>query len=334
MYTFSSIVKDTLHAMSVLASQHYNFWFAMMVKTKKISDVDIENINHIRLRKNPREMFVVNVSREGMQYSNIDYGDENPTFIEYTKSPLGVLYVYPSYDYAGDPKKDTPEMALERSIHNYLMKMKVLPGSLSKYFDVYEHIKTIGLNKTSICDGFILKNDILKSVKNIALTSKVILLFFCGHGSADRKFITSNGKPLTQQEIASSLAQVNFNGTVIAVFNCCHSSGVISNDVPSASWTKDLPFKWIHIYTCSGDEVQKPAHATRVMEVMSEVIHNRDPVTKEKVPVSYANLQVKIDEVWEATQDLNQNIHLWRCPPEVTMGNYYIGNFLDDALVE
>lgn len=232
-----------------------------------------------------------------------------------------VVMVYPDYKHHPHAE-DTPEQrAMESVVHRYLVRLGRLPTEFkSPFFRKHRDILEEALEGRMVVslNSFVSSKEIHDTIAFMAPTSEVMFLIFCGHGAGDRAFVTSNGCALPQKKIGEWLVAARFTGTVICVFNCCHANGVAPTGVPSCGWSPALPFRWVHMYSCGGDESQVTSNAHHVTRVLSRLILERP---------RYAELQATLDEMWVHERDAGQLPESWRGPPTLKTGGAYDGQF-------
>lgn len=179
--------------------------------------------------------------------------------------------VFPSYG----PQLEDNDM--NKNIHDYLIKMKLLHTELKSR---YEHISTL---KTSLADrgfimevldGYVTTADMKKAVRT-RLTQvappKVLLLMFCGHGIIRPKGDTSHAAMAFSGRTFAAEDEMNawlgsYNGTLVQVFATCYAGEgdlLAFNDVaplhtrPVALDTQHSSKKKINMYSCSNAEAYK-----------------------------------------------------------------------------
>ena len=217
------------------------------------------------------------------------------------RSGTSYVLIYPDYKYHPDENNTAEESALEAVAHKYLVRLGRLPKEfktqfLKKHRDILEG--ALEGHTVTTLRTFVTPDDIQKMIDKQTMDAEVVILIFCGHGSRDGSFITSNGTPVSQSQIAKSITACGFDGTVICVFNCCHANGVDAAGVTAAGWNPCLPFRWIHLYSCGGNESQVSSHAHHVTRVFSRLVD-------------------RFDELWVEERVAG----FWRGPPTLTMGS-------------
>lgn len=252
------------------------------------------------------------------------YDEEDGDGCEDARDKLCFLFVYPSYEYDPPENSTAEQQTTERFVHNYMVRLGRFPKPLPPRM-CHDHCQIITdtINTNVILrPGFSTLQGIEKDVKSAAAHSKVLLLHLCGHGNSDGSFVASDGRPVGQHELVKWLQEAKFDGTVICVFNSCNSEacgGAPNVQSSIGGWNASLPFRWIHMYSCGGDETQVPSHALHVARLLSLLIKTTPP---------YTELQEQMDRLWVTS---SQPADRWRAPPTLSMGRPYAGIFLGAA---
>ena len=242
---------------------------------------------------------------DDMEHDNSDYVD------------LTVLYVYPDYVHQTLEGEDEN---MCRLIHKYLVHIKRVPPPFEKTTTremLIKHIEIMNYTSYITCTGHQTLDDIKKRVESSSCRTKVLFMMFCGHGTSTGVFLASNGEQIDPNKIALWLKGVGFKGTVICVFNCCHAEPPMLE----VGWkTLELPFKWIHIYSCGPTEDQVPSHAAHVVRLIRSLVDKN---------VTYEAFLDHVDNAWVETRDQSQTSSKWRGPTTVSMGScVYSGTFM------
>ena len=254
-------------------------------------------------------------------------------------SVIAFLPIFPSYEWvppatASAVAPTESDLAVEKAVHRYLVRMKRLPAPLQA--DMYkEHMRLVqgalmGLSTSQYCDlhGAVSGDAVsakLAQMAGCAPDVRVLLLLACGHGRDDGALWLSDGTTLHAHGVSRVLSDAGFTGTVIYVCNMCHAEGQLGAGgavVPPAGMGDDTPFAWVMLYSC-GSEGQKASHALHVAKLLTRLIETR--------PV-YTDLQRAVDQAWTELRDPQQSVRLWRTAPTVQFkrGVGMSGRFMDE----
>lgn len=229
------------------------------------------------------------------------------------------LMVYPRYDYM--PLDDTkPEdEKMEAIVHAMFVHAAIFPKPLDKDM-LTKHRSIMGGSDDDVnCTGVVVPGKVESCVRAVARMAKTLVIVFCGHGAENGNFVVSNGKPVKQEHVAAWLKAAGFKGTVICVFNCCHAADTEPRDNASMDgWNGDLPFKWVHIYSCGPRDTEKGSHAAHVMRTLRKLMDDKP---------CYSVLETAVSDAWKATRDPAQGWDRWRPSPFFKMGGAYSGEF-------
>ena len=264
-------------------------------------------------------------------------------------SVISFLPIFPSYEWAPSAAATVSavgptesDLAVERVVHQYLIRMKRLPSPLQP--GMYkEHMRLVqaalsGLRTSQYCDlhGAVSGAAVSAKLAQVAgiRRERVLLLLACGHGRDDGALWLSDGSTLHAQGVSRVLSESGFNGTVIYVCNMCHAEGQVGaggDTIPPVGmgddvWEgglrphpKPLPFAWVTLYSCGSEA----SHALHVAKLLAKLIETRP---------AYVDLQRAVDQVWTKLRDPNQPAQLWRTAPfvQIKRGVGMSGRFLDE----
>ena len=253
---------------------------------------------------------------------------------------ISFVPIFPSYEWAPSAAATASavgptesDLAVERAVHQYLIRMKRLPSPLQP--GMYkEHMRLVqaalsGLHTSQYCDlhGAVSGAAVSAKLAKVAgiRRERVLLLLACGHGRDDGALWLSDGSTLHVKGVSQVLSESGFNGTVIYVCNMCHAEGQVGaggDTIPPVGMGDDVPFAWVTLYSC-GSDGQKASHALHVAKLLARLIETRP---------AYVDLQRAVDQVWTKLQDPHQPTRQWRTTPfvQIKRGVGMSGRFLDE----
>ena len=227
--------------------------------------------------------------------------------------------LYPSYKwYPRGGQVASDEKCPEQLVHEYLVKMNLLPKSLPEFmFDSHMDLLHPALPPrkwdTECLTDYVTLSSMYKAVSSCSLRASTLLLSLCGHGrERDGALRMSDNSVVSLLDIAKCLREAGFKGTAVCVVNVCFAEGTLTDQPVPHGLGDDAPFDWAVIYSSGRESQRVEPHALHVAKMLAALVQEGSAVT-------YRRLQEAVDRLWDKTRDPLERPSQWRGAPTVQL---------------